>query len=373
MENKGTFVNTSFKFSDAYPDILDNYIENQELYNKSNLLFLEEKYIEECIYFSYIVDKFKVKVFDDKLDIFTDNELKRLDDFSKEVSLFNEVIMNNNINGLEKYDLSISVNHFCVYRNSDSVKFVQLIYILIFLSSSTEFYENSFKFKVCFDDRETLLNVDFCERVSLDLFEIYTWIIDSYENINTRLKIIREIILRKQSFILTSEDLEGAKSAFNRVIKEETDKYFSQINMLKNDFLILSEQKRESFASLHLKLLAWGSSIALFIYGELKDIDSSNLISKLLFSKSEKHILFIIIFTITIIIIWLFFTKEVNESKKEFQRLKKFYTEKLFFEEKDFLNFIELPETPNIYNYTFLFIILTLIGRLLIPFIQYRF
>lgn len=368
MEIRGSFVNTSFKFTDAYPEILNNFVEDNELYNNPNLLFLEDNYIEECTRFSKIVDKYKIKQFGEQISIYIDNELRILGDYSKEVELFNLIIMDNNINGLQKKDLSVSINHFEIYAKSDKIKFIQSLYILLFLSNITEFRNNTFLFKVRFDDRETIEQINFDEVVVFTLFDIYSWIICSKENIHTRLKIIREIIIRKQSFKLSEDDINSAKSAFNRIIREETDKYFTQVNMLKDDFLILSEHKRENYASLHLKFLTWGSSIAIFIYSEIKDSQTDNLFQKLLLSRTDKSLIFLTIFTISLIIIWLLFIKEVSESKKEYLKLKEFYTKQLFFEEDDFTNFICAPKIPCHYTLVFTSILLALFIRLVVFF-----
>lgn len=366
MVIKGKFINTSFKFDDENPEILNSFTEENELFNHPNLLFLEEKYINDCNRFSMIIDKFKIKKFDSDLLIYKNNQLEKLNDFSKEVNLFDQVIADNNINGLHKKDLSISIKHFKEYESSRKIKFIQSLYILLFLSNITEYEDNYLTFKVKIEEKETTEEISFNEISPFDLVDIYSWIIDSKENLQTRLKIIREIIIRKKSFDLSEKDLYSAKSAFNRIIKEETDKYFAQVNMLKDDFLKLSERKQESYQSLHLKFLGWGSAIALFIYGELQDRESGNLLNRLLFSITEKGILFLIMFMFSLIIIWLIFVKEMNENKVEYQKLKEFYTKQIFFEEKDFETFIPYPKIPCLYKLIFTFLLIALMLRLLV-------
>src|SRR5699024_1937696 len=236
MEIKGDFINTSFQFDDGSLEILNSFIEDNELYNQPNLLFLEEKYINENNRFSKIIDKLKIKKFDNDLLIYRKNQLEKLDDFSKEVELFDQVIAENNIDGLNKKDLGVSVKHFEVYEKSKKITFVQHIYILLFLSNFTEYKDNCFTFKVKIEEKDTVEKIFFNEIQTFDLVKTYSWVINSKENLQTRLKIIREIIVRKKSFDLSEADLYSAKSAFSRIIKEETDKYFAQVNMLKDDF-----------------------------------------------------------------------------------------------------------------------------------------
>ncbi|EAA0080674.1 hypothetical protein DOV16_08265 [Listeria monocytogenes] len=269
---------------------------------------------------------------------------------------------------MQKKDLSISVKHFEKYEESEKINFVQSIYILLFLSNVTEYDNNNFIFKVKFDDKEAVKQISFDELEVFNLFEIYSWIVESKENIQTRLKIIREFIIRKDSFKLSSEDLCSAKSAFNRIIKEETDRYFSQVNVLKDDFLKLSERKQESYQALHLKFLGWGSSIALFIYSEMKDKPSDNLWQKLLFSNTEKSLLFLIIFIVSLVTIWVLFVKEISENRKEYEKIKLFYTKQLFFDENDFSNIIDMPKISCLYYLFFLGLLGILFLRLIVFF-----
>ncbi|MGH1817673.1 MULTISPECIES: hypothetical protein [Enterococcus] len=365
----GSFNITSFVFSGEYPDSLNNYIEDGELYNKKDLLFFEEHYIEKCSKFSKIIDKLKIKKFDEHMKIYRNGQIEKITDLSEEVKKFDEILSTNNINGLEKKDLSISVTHFQDYEQSAKLTFVQNIYILFFLSNITEYSENSFLFKVKNDENEVIYNFDFDDIQSLNLFDIYNWVIQSKENLNTRLKIVREFILKKGSFALVESDLLGIKSAFNRIIKEETEKYFEQVNMLREDFFKINKHRQENLQSLHLKFLGWGSSIALFVYSELQGIKSKDLWFSLFCSKSEKVTLFLMIFIMALVIIWVIYVKEFQEMKKEFKKLKKFYIDELFFESKYFDRYIKEPEIPKIYVLIFLILLNILIYRLLIIFL----
>ncbi|BDR57445.1 hypothetical protein [Xylocopilactobacillus apis] len=373
MEIKGAFENTAFKFVGNVPDILSNYVEDGELYNTPSLLFLEERYINETEFFSQIVDKFKIKKFDKTLLIFRDEKIVDAGCFSKEFNIYSEVISENNINGLNKKDLCISVSHFCKYKMNDKIRFVQSIYIMLFLSNVTEYDDNNFDFQVKLDDESYLQHIDFKQVKSFNLLNIYSWIVDSKENVQTRLEIVRKLIIEKRSFNLTKEDLYKAKSIFNRVIKEKTDDYFKQVNMLKDDFFNFTKSQRESYQSLNLKFIGWSSSIALFIYGEIKDKPSGNLMKKILFSKTEKSLLFLLIFFISLIVIWIIFVREMNELKDEYKKIKIFYNDHLFFEENDFSNYMEYPKISRLYIWSFIVLLVLLISRIVLPFFMYSF
>ena len=368
MKINGQFLNTSFQASENFPECLNDFVDDNELFNHPELLFFEEKYMEECNRFSNIVNKFKIKQFNSNLKIFSNNELQKVEDFSDEVILYDQIILSNNvnINGFQKKDLSISVKHFEQYKKSPKIDFIQSIYILLFLSNVVEYDDNKFIFKVECDDKEVEKQIVFDEIENFNLFEIYSWVIASKENIQTRLKIIRELITRKNSFKLSDKDLCCAKSIFNRIIKEETESYFSQVNVLKDDFLKLSERKQESYQALHLKFIGWSSAIALFIYSEIKDRPSGDLFQKILFSKTEKSLLFLIIFIISLVVIWIIFLKEIDENIEEYEKIKEFYTTQLFFNEDNFSEIIDEPKVPFLYISIFSILLGMLFLRLIV-------
>jgi hypothetical protein len=367
MEIKGDFENTAFKFEgNEFPAALSSYIEEDYLYNQKSLLFFEERYISEVQHFSKIVDKYKLKVFDNQTKIFKNGKLENLIDYSDEVELYSQVIADNNINGLDRYNLNISIKHFSNYEQSNKLKFIQNIYILLFLSNTTEYKNDNFVFRIKSDEKDVTKSLDFKNIETEDLIIFYEWITSSKENLLTRLRIIREIVLHKGSFGLEDSDLESAKSLFNRIISEETDKYFSQINSLKDDFLKLTERQKDSLSALHLKVLGWASAIALFIYDALKDQQNEGIIHKLFLSVTEKTKLFLVIFLLAIVFIWIIFINEMREHKNEYKKIKDFYTKQLFFEEKDFKNYLEKPKITHLYKGIFIGIIIVLILRFFI-------
>lgn len=367
MKINGTFKNTSFIFSGDIPVSLSGLVDGGELFNRSDLLFLEEDYMNSCDRFSKLVDKFKIKKFDSDLSLYKNDKIEKIEDFSDEVELYHKIIDENNINGLPKKDLMISVSHFEKYEKSKKVKSIQLIYILLFLSSVTEYCDNKFIFKIKAGDKEFERKFEFKEINDFELFSVYSWIIASKENVETRLRIVRELIVRKETFKLLDEDLCSAKSAFNRIIAEETDDYFAQVNMLKADFMELSERQRKSYQSLHLKFLGWGSSIVLFIYGELKNQPSKNLWKRLFFTSTEKAYLFLVIFIVALSTVWILFKKEMYDNKKEYDKIEEFYTKQLFFESDDFSNFVTVPKIAKPYTIIFSIIFGLLLIRLLLP------
>lgn len=364
MNPKGNFNFTSFEFlQNQIPDAVLDFTEDSILHNQENLLFLEERYIEENSQFLNITEKLSKKKFNSQLKIYENNNLKEVDDYSQEIELFKLILLENNIDGLSKSDLIVSVKHFENYEQTEKVKLVQNIYILIFLSNVIEYKNNEFVFEVKGDENNTTVKLD---DVNTDLIEVYNWIVESKDNLYTRLKIIRELILKKGSFKLNISDLNSAKSMFNRIIKEETDKYFDQINILKDDFLQLSDQKRKSYNSLHIKFLGWISSIGLFVYEQLKDKPSEDLIYNLFFEINDKIRVFLVIFILALIIIWVIFVKEMVDNQEEYEKIKDFYTKKLFLDEKDIIYYLKKPEIRCSYKVIVILLVICFFVRIFV-------
>ena len=79
------------------------------------------------------------------------------------------------------------------------------------------------------------------------LYPIYNWIFNDVEykdSYKVKLQIARQIIIKKKNIKNVEELLLDCKLAYKRIISKKTDEYFSQINQLKDDFLMLSKNKK---------------------------------------------------------------------------------------------------------------------------------
>ncbi|MGC3435451.1 hypothetical protein ACPTH1_14780, partial [Enterococcus faecalis] len=60
---------------------------------------------------------------------------------------------------------------FTNYEQTDKVKFIQSIYILLFLSNITNYKNNIFNFKVRCDDKEFKMEINYCDIKVLNLYD----------------------------------------------------------------------------------------------------------------------------------------------------------------------------------------------------------
>ncbi|MDO1605876.1 hypothetical protein Q2T76_07355 [Lactobacillus sp. YT155] len=374
MKNSGKFEGTSYVFDycdkNNRNNELDKYIDDNTLYNQSNLLFLEEEYIDGTHQFSKVTDKFKKKKFDKNLKLYSESEKKIKsvpEAYTKDSEIYKDVVSENNIERLSNSDLNISVKHFNIYTlNKEKVNFIQEIYILIFLANITKYDNNGhFEFIVKNDKASVSKKIDFNKIEKGQLFEIYDWVAESKENVQTRLNIIRQLILEKGTFEIDEKvSLQSAKSAFNRIIGEETERYFIQVNILKDDFLKLNEQVSKNNQSLHLKFLSWLSAVGIFIYDQLKNDVDVNPLYKIFIEVNDRTRIFVMLFIIALVVIGLIFWIEVLNLRKEFKKIQDLYIKNHFFEEKDFDNYIEQPKINRTYCFIFFLLLIILIFRI---------
>ncbi|GAB2023074.1 hypothetical protein RyT2_21480 [Pseudolactococcus yaeyamensis] len=353
----------------------ENLVENGIVYNQENYLIYEEEYlVKEITSFKDICDKLSLKNYASPIK-YWNNKDKRFIEFLSEESentIFLKQLSENNIENLDKKQLNISVNILNKLVKKPKIKTIQSIYILLFLSTKSKYENKKFTFTIQRGESKSKQVIDLNTILSTNLYIFYDWIVNDEEYpraYETRLEIIRNLIIRNNNFELNEENLKQAKTNFKRIISDKTEKYFIQINKLKDDFLKLSESRNSSYRSLHLKIIGWLSAVSLFIYGEIKENHSGNLLSKIIFSHSEKSIIILTMFLMSLIFIWILFVIEMQQNKVEYQKIKKFYSDEILFDDDDFDDYIDKPQINWAYKVLFAITVTLTLLRIFIPFI----
>lgn len=327
--------------------------EEFEIFNSSRLLFKEEQYINKVSYFKDILRKFYRKDYDNTL-YYVQNDFSLRPIECNDKKIYSNIIEENNIDGLSKSDLVISIEMLeNLEQKDDKICRLINIYILLFLSNKTVFDNEDFTFSVLLDSYNFTETVQF-NSVSYDLLPVYKWIVfnnEYKEAYKVKIDIVRKLIIEKKSFCLSKEDLLNCKSIFNRIIRNEVEAYFEQVRILKEDFINLQKSINNVKQSLHLKILTWLGSIGLVIFNYVKESNSKDLYYTILFSHSEKVQIILLMLLIAFIVIFMVFIIEMNDLKKEYMKIKDYYTKDQFFIKKDFENYIETPEINCIYRH----------------------
>lgn len=342
--------------------------EEFEIFNSTRLLFKEEQYINKVKYFKDILRKFYRKDYDNTL-YYVQNDFSLRPIECNDKRIYSNIIEENNIDGLSKNDLSISVEMLENLEQQDDKIFKLInIYILLFLSNKTLFDNENFTFSVILDNHNYTEVVQL-NTVSFDLLQVYKWIVfnnEYKEAYKVKIDIVRKLIIEKKSFNLSEEDLLNCKSIFNRIIRNEVKVYFEQVRILKEDFINLQKSIGNVKQSLHLKILTWFGSIGLVIFDYVKDSNSKVLYNTILFSHSEKVQIILLMLLIAFIVIFMVFIIEMNDLKSEYKKIIGYYTKDQFFIKKDVENYIKPPKINCMYKGIFIFGILIFVIRLFI-------
>ncbi|OUO70390.1 hypothetical protein B5F64_06230 [Thomasclavelia spiroformis] len=342
-----------------------------EVYNPKNLLFKEREYIEEKFYFKDIIRKLSIKDYcNDLYYVREDFYLEKVK--YKDFKIYSKVIADNNIDGLNKKEILVSIE-MLDKLNSKSSKVEKLIniYVMLFLSNKTIFCDEEFSFAI-FHENHYFLKKEKLDTITTDLFKIYKWIVSEEEykdSYRVKLDIVRKVIVNKESFNLTEEDLLNCRSIFNRIIRNEVKTYFEQVDLLKNDFINLDKSINDVRRSLHVKILTWLSSIGILIFDYIKEYEGNRIYYSIFCSQSQKIQIVLFMLLIAIVVIFCIFIIEMNYLEKEYDKLKKYYTNKQFFIEDDFDNYIEKPKIQISYVIVFILVIIAFLIRIILTFI----
>ena len=155
------------------------------IYNNKNLLFKEEEYLKEKTYFKDVLHKLSFKDYSQDLyyvrDDFSIYSIKNND-----YQIYSSVIANNNIDGLTKKDLNISIEILEKFeRNEMNIKIMN-VYIMIFLADKTSFrilsQNQQFEFYI-YDDKSNVVVEEklIYDEIDTDLLSIYKWIVSNRE------------------------------------------------------------------------------------------------------------------------------------------------------------------------------------------------
>lgn len=344
------------------------------IYREPTKLFCPDNYITEKEFLSDIIDYFEDVDFSNDLKIISNvNDFKvSINNYSQEVFRYSDILSVNHI----KTDLKISnfsVNLLTDLRLSGhKISVLKKFFILLMIANycSLDFDKNTAEFSLKHDDRQIKYDYNFVEENARDiayLEQIYQWVIneEGYENsYNQKLGIIRSILIKNNNFTLNNNIIQSARSIFQRIINQETERYFDQVNQLKNDFLTITERENSIYQSLHLKLLGWLSALGLTIFDTIKNYNGQNIFDRILNSNSEKTNLTLLLLIIALCTIIVMYILETRKNQDEFHRLKVFYTKSLLFSEEDFTNKVKFNSIDRRYISVIFWFLCILLSRL---------
>lgn len=307
------------------------------LENQSKHYILEDDFINNSINLPLIIRKYSKKDYEDTIRIY-DEELsgfKSLKVESSDKKIYEEIIKENIIDAdIREFPISINTLEKVLDKDSRKSSLILDIFILISIANKSKFNAEDYSFEVGVDDKtyRATLNID---SESLNLFPIYDWIINNEEykeSYNVKLHVVRQVIINKQNMLDVKGLLEDSKLAYRRIISKKTNEYFEQLNQLKDDFLILSQNENSTLRTLNLTFFAWLGSLGLELFNIIKDYTGTDILQYVFFSTGAKKGIVVLVFIIALIALFVSYTIEMKSLEETYEVIKRIYKDKILFE-----------------------------------------
>lgn len=307
------------------------------LENQSKHYILEDDFINNSRNLPLIIRKYSKKDYEDTIRIY-DEELsgfKSLKVESSDKKIYEEIIKENIIDAdIREFPISINTLEKVLDKDSRKSSLILDIFILISIANKSKFNAEDYSFEVGVDDKtyRATLNID---SESLNLFPIYDWIINNEEykeSYNVKLHVVRQVIINKQNMLDVKGLLEDSKLAYRRIISKKTNEYFEQLNQLKDDFLILSQNENSTLRTLNLTFFAWLGSIGLELFNIIKDYTGTDILQYVFFSTGAKKGIVVLVFIIALIALFVSYTIEMKSLEETYEVIKRIYKDKILFE-----------------------------------------
>ena len=254
---------------------------------------------------------------------------------SSDKKIYEEIIKENIIDAdIREFPISINTLEKVLDKDSRKSSLILDIFILISIANKSKFNAEDYSFEVGVDDKtyRATLNID---SESLNLFPIYDWIINNEEykeSYNVKLHVVRQVIINKQNMLDVKGLLEDSKLAYRRIISKKTNEYFEQLNQLKDDFLILSQNENSTLRTLNLTFFAWLGSLGLELFNIIKDYTGTDILQYVFFSTGAKKGIVVLVFIIALIALFVSYTIEMKSLEETYEVIKRIYKDKILFE-----------------------------------------
>jgi len=344
------------------------------LENKSNYFIFENEFINQSKNLSQIITKYSQKEYQKIIKIYIPSSetfgivQAQVNDENK----YEKIIENNIIDGdIRDFNISINVLAEVLDKSNESRVFLDIL-ILFALATKSNYDAEALRAEFRVEDNNYKIEMNIINPKPIHLYPLYDWIINDEEyekSYNVKLHIVRQVIVTKKDINDVKGILEDSKLAYIRIISKKTNDYFEQLNRLKDDFLILSNNENNVLRTLHLTFFAWIGYLGVELFNIITNYTGDDIISYLLFSKGAKKGIVILMFIIALVFIFVSYFLEIKSLEKTYDVIKNIYKDKILFEvDSDGVNKFEKtmkkPEVGKLQKSIFTVIIIILFVRL---------
>lgn len=354
---------------DLRKDITEIILENQSRY-----YILENQFINQSTNLSIIIRKFIHKEYQDnsKIYLLGKETFETVKAQACDENKYNKIIENNIIDGdIREFNISINVLDEVLDESEKSRAFLDIL-ILFALATKSSYDAETLKAEFRVEDKDYKIEIDIINPKPIYLYPIYGWIINDEEyeeSYNVKLHVIRQVIINKKDIYDVEGILEDSKLAYKRIISKKTNDYFEQLNQLKDDFLILSNNENKALRTLNLTFFAWIGYVGIELFNIISKYNGENIVNYLFWSKGIKKVIVILMFILALIFIFISYVIEVKSLGETYDVIKDIYKDKILFEvdsdnDNKFEKIIKKPQVGKLQIIIVIIIIVTLFVRL---------
>lgn len=345
----------------------------KKLENQKNYYILEDDFIESSKNLITIIRKYIDKDFTCKSKIYipTTHKFKEINGDPRDKDIYEKITGDNKIDGeIRKFPISVNVLNKALCTTNPKSLLIIDYFILLVLSNKSSFSAEDLSAEFKHNDKSFKIELNLDSK-PLNLFPLYDWIFnrENYkESYEVKINIVRQVIINKQSLKDIKGLIEDSNLAFNRIVSNKTDDYFTQLNQLKDDFLILAQNERSAVRTLNLTFFAWLGYLGFELFKIIVNYNKLDIISYLLFSSGPKKGIVIAMFIMALIFIFTAYAIEIKSLGKTYDVIKGIYKDKILFEtegDNKFEAIIEKPKIGKLQNVVFKILIIILFVRFL--------
>ena len=294
--------------------------ENFILENQFNYFIFEDEFIAQSKNLSTMIDKYLQKEYNAnaKIYLLEDERFGRIQTDESDKIKYRKILENNILDGDKReLDLSINVLNEVLSNNNSSKVFLDIL-ILFLVATKSSYDAETLNAEFRIEDNSYEIEMNITDPKPIYLYPIYNWIVNDEEyeeSYNVKLHIVRQVIVNKKNIIDVEGILKDSKLAYKRIISKKTNEYFEQLNQMKNDFLVLSNNEKNALRTLNVTFFAWIGYLGIELFNIITKYDGNDILHYLLFSKGDKKGLVVLMFIIALIFIFVAYVLEIDALK----------------------------------------------------------
>lgn len=294
------------------------------LENQRGYFILEDEFINGSERLLSIIDKLAHKNYDNNIFVYRNEDFVEINATADDKYKYNNVVKENIIDGdLRSFNISIDILNEALDKNNTKSVLIIDFFILLALANRIKYDAENINVEFKSEKGCYTLSLNINSK-PLNLYELYHWIFNSDEY-KIKIQIARQVIININNLTEINKILLDCKRIYRRIIEKNTNEYFEQINIFKNDFIDVRRRSIDALRRVNYSFLACIGSFSIKIF------DNTNHL-KFFLTNSLQGVIISVIYLIVLCIIFGLYHSEIKSLKETYEGIKRIYEDKVIFE-----------------------------------------